>query len=336
MFKIIFLLTFILNFFSSYPSFATAQNPAKPPLEKIMITLGYHLDPCQIPVLLALKLGIFKKYGLDVNLSPASGGEESSRQVASKQAHIGITKSANHIVRVNKGLPLKKIGTLLGKPLEVLIVNESLPHLKELKNKKIGFSTSNPAFSLIVLDKILTTQGLTRRDIDLIAFQKGLAHAFMNGEVDAMFTATLPYDAKIAEQFNKPIRIYAYEEFGIPPFEQFIFFAHKDDEGKAYIHKFLSAMKEALALVKKNPRGVWQDICHHYPELDTSLNYKIWIGLVELFEDEPENLDLENLQKTIDFIKAHPVDGEQLIQKGFESAQAYVMLENAPSSPDNS
>lgn len=329
--KIILFLFFSLSSFMVLPFCNGSEEPQKTGgVEKIIVSLGWHLDPCQGPILYAMHQGTFKKHGLDITITPASGGEESSRYVAMKRAHIGITKSTNHIVRVNTGLPLKKVGTLVGSPLEVLIVPEHMTNLTELKGKTIGFSTSNVTFSLLVLDKILEKQGLKRDDITLVAFQQGLMQAFLSKQIDALFTATDPYDTKMAEQFEKPIRVYRYEAFGIPSFEQFIFFIHKDDEGKPYIRSFLLAIKESIAAIKHDPGKAWQELCDAYPELDTSLNYKIWLRLVELFETHPEALNRENLIETLTFLSESQVDGKPVIDRNRTSIDDVVC---APGSP---
>ncbi|MBX9977660.1 MAG: ABC transporter substrate-binding protein [Alphaproteobacteria bacterium] len=301
------------------------------PSQKIAVSLGYHIDPCQGPILLANLLGLFHKYGLEVSISPASGGEESSRQVAMKHAQIGITKSANHIVRVNTGLPLKKMGTLVGRPLEVLITRDTLTDLKDLRGKTLGFSTSNATFSILVLDKILAMQGLTRDDITLVAFQHGLMQAFLSGQVDAIFTATDPYETKMAEQFQMPIRVHTYESFGIPPYEQFIFFIHKDDEGKPYIEAFLRAVKEAIQTIKRDPMATWQQLCAGYPEMDTTLNHKIWLRLVEMFEANPEELNVEGLAKILEFLQHNKVDGKPVLDhQNTVITDIVIKTKNAP------
>lgn len=291
-----------------------AQSASPPPAIPLKISLGYHIDPCQGPILYAMAMGIFKEYGLDVKTLPASGGEESSRHVAMGIADIGITKSANHVVRVSSsGLPLRKIGTLVKKTLEVLLTHKQIKELADLKGKKIGFSTSNPTFSMIVLDQILKKAGLSRSDVELIAFHHGMMQAFLSKQVDAIFTATVPYDVKMAEDFGVDVTIHTYAAFDIPDFEQFMFFTHKNNSAKPFIAPFLKAIKESIMMIKQNPSKAWAELCNAYPDLDTTLNYRIWMGLSEDFDDHPEHLYPEDMEKLIAFLKDKNVEGEPVL-----------------------
>lgn len=308
--RFIFLFLYCVHLVKANPSSST---PLEIPLK---ISLGYHIDPCQGPILYAIAMGIFKEYGLDVTTLPASGGEESSRHVAMKMADIGITKSANHLVRVSSGgLPLTQIGTLVAKPLEVLLTPKTMTDLRELKGKKIGFSTSNPTFSMLVLDQILKKAGLSQKDVHLIAFHHGMMQAFLSKQVDAIFTATTPYDIKMAEDFGMDVNVHTYASFDVPNFSQFIFFTHKKNEEAAFVEPFLKAIKEAIMLIKQNPEKAWKELCQAYPELDTSLNYRIWMALSEDFDDHPENLYRDDMEKLILFLKDKKIDGEPVLLK---------------------
>jgi|GEM_PF-3693281 len=280
----------------------------------VRISLGYSIDPCQAPVFCAQKLGLFEKQGIKVEIMNASGGEEASRMVASKGADIGITKLPNHIVRVAKGMPLKRIATLVGTSLERLIVRPDLGDLKNLKGKKIAFYTSNPDFSLLVLDKILEKNGLSRADINLITLQQGLAQAFITKQVDAIFTATDPHDTKLLEEKKISFKAYSYKDFRIPDFDQFMLFVHADNETDTFIPKIIAALTQSIAFIQNNPHVAWQDICEKYPELNTDLNREIWRDLAPKFQKNPGDLDLTLYTNLLVFMNT-PYQGESLLLK---------------------
>ncbi len=311
MFKSI--LSAIILFLTPVSSILPSETPPSP-IKTIKISLGYTLDPCQGPILFALKHKLFEKHGLNIELIPASGGEEASRMVASKGADMGITKLPNHIVRVAKGMPLKRIATLVSVPLEKLITRPDLGDLKNLKGATIGFYTSNPDFSLVVLDKILGKQGLTRDDVNLIAFNQGMIQAFITGQIDAMITATDPHDTKLLEEKNIPFKAYDYSDFDIPPFEQFILFTHKDQQGESYLPRFMAALNQSLMMMRKMPHTAWQEICEMFPEMDTSLNFQIWMSLCHKFKEAPVHLDIEAYQKLIDFMNTATLDSHPLLK----------------------
>lgn len=294
--------------------------PKSAPLQKLTVSLGYQLDPCQGPIIYARETGIFKKHGLEVELVPASGGEESSRAVAIGKADIGITKLANHIVRVASGMPLVRISTLIGKPLEVFISKNEIKSAEDLRGKTIGYATSHPAFTQCVIEKALAKFGLKKSDVTLVAFQKGLAQAFVTGGIDAAFTATDPHETVICRQKGIPYFTKSYSEFGIPPFEQFIFFTHRKNTGNELISRFNAALKEAIMEVKTKPAEAWQIICAAHPEMDSKTNYHIWINLIGYFEAETVRVNFEAYQALIDFMNEEKVSGKPLLKKKVDLA----------------
>jgi len=75
--------------------------------------------------------------------------EEGSNQVANRNVDIAISKQSSHLVRiVNQKLPLVRIATLIDKPLECLITAPSINNIRDLKGKKIGFTSSNIDFAV--------------------------------------------------------------------------------------------------------------------------------------------------------------------------------------------
>lgn len=293
---------------------AVCANQASP-LKKLTVSLGYHIDPCQAPILYGLHKGIFKRYGLDVELVTASGGEEASRAVAMKQADIGITKLANHIVRISKDMPLRRVSTLVPKTLEVLMVRRDVGEIKDLKNKRIGYSTSNPTFTMSVIEKILTSQGMTMNDVTLIAFHGGLARALATGAIDAAFTVTDPYETIFMEENHVDTITYRYQDFGIPEFPQFILFVHQDNKDAEFITLFNAALADAVRELKSSPREAWLFICEKYPELDDRITSRVFLRLIELFTETPSSMDIEGTQQLLSFMEKATFEGEKLLPK---------------------
>lgn len=283
---------------------ATSHTPRLIP---VTLSLGYHMDPCQAPILYALSEGLFTQQGLSVTLIPASGGEESSRQVAMQHAHIGITKSANHIVRTqHKNMPLVIIGTLVNTPLEVLIVRGDHKTLPSLKGKTIGYSTSNATFTHKIIDLYLSKMGLARKDVTLRAYQQGMTQAFLRGEVDALFTATHPHDTALIQRFGASFSTFSYRDFGAPDFAQFILFTHKNSEHAEFIAPFLRALTDAISTLKADPLACWNRVIRTFPALNTPLHQNIWLMMIDRFVNDPRFIDTDALTTLIQFMKPTP------------------------------
>ena len=92
-------------------------------------------------------------------------------------------------MQVDKGLPLMRVGTLVGTPLNSLVVLKDGPvkSIRDLKGRKIGYSVGG--FEEALLRAMLGKYGLKLSDVTLINVNFSLSPALMAGKVDAVVSA---------------------------------------------------------------------------------------------------------------------------------------------------
>ena len=102
------LLLFIsLLFFSVMASAATQQ--------KLTVILDWFPNPDHAPLFVAKEHGFFKAQGLDVELMGPADPTDPPKLVAAGKADIAITYQPQFMEQVSQGLPLARLGILIGK-----------------------------------------------------------------------------------------------------------------------------------------------------------------------------------------------------------------------------
>ncbi len=267
----------------------------------LKLTLEWLLNPHHAPLVIAITQGYFKEEGLEIQLIPAQGSLEGCIQVAAGVADLALTNEPQWLIQQDKGLVLEPVLTLIEQPLEVFI---SRVPLKELSGKRIGHSSSGVGFSACVLKQILENQGLREQNIIAVHTKYGLIPALLSGQVDAIINAYRTYAAADLEPHRQGFYIYPYEQLGIPLFAAQVIVAHPSvsQETKRALHR---ALTKACFFLKHHPDQAWQQFIHHYPEMNTQTNQKIWPIILALFKVGPLPCNLEQHKKLKDFLKCY-------------------------------
>jgi putative hydroxymethylpyrimidine transport system substrate-binding protein len=286
--------------------------------EKITVYLDWFLNPHHAPLVIGIEQGIFKKHGLEVNLIAAGGSEEGSRQVAAQNADFAVSKQSSHMIRVtNQAMPLVRIATLIGRPLECLISHSST--VEELKGKRIGYTSSSIEFATLTLKTLLAHHHLTLEDVTLVPITSAMTTAFLSGQVDAIFTAYRTFEEEDIRQYQPNIHVFLYEEHGIPSFEQVILVCHKNRLDQPTTKAFIQAIIESCQWIKDNPEQAWQQYCHHAPEQNITLNHQVFLKVAQLLEQHPQKLDQTRYQNFAKFLK-----GSQILTQSLPPMESYA------------
>lgn len=269
--------------------------------KSIKVYLDWFLNPHHAPLVIAQQKGMFDKYGLQVSLIAAGGSEEGSRQVAAGKADFAVSKQSAHLIRCcNQGLPIVRIASLIDRPLECLIADESVRSLKDLKCKRIGYTSSSIEFAQLSLATMLATVGLKLTDVVLVPITSGIVGAFMSKNVDAVFSAYRTYELSDIKQHRPGVISFFYEENGVPSYDQVILIANRDRLGDA--KDFVSALQEAVDFIRYSPEQAWQAYIEGAPEQNTPQNQKIFMEVVELLAQNVGRLDIGKYNNFASFV----------------------------------
>lgn len=298
-------------------SFAATSRP-----EKLTVALDWFINPAHAPLVIAKQQGFFKAQGLEVELLNPADPNDPPKWAAAGKVDIAITYQPDFLEQVDQGLPLVRVGTLIDKPLNCLVVlkDSNIKTLTDLKGKQIG--TSNAGLTDILLKVMLKKAGLAEQDIHLVNVHYNLTQALLSRKVDAVSGLMRNFEVAELEKNGHHVMAYFPEEYGVPNYSELIFITRSNQAHDTRIPRFLTAIKQAVAYLDQHPRETWQQFSKAYPEANNDVNHEAWFATMPYFAEEPANFDAKEWQRFADFMRKN-----QLIKR-VQPLPSYVLASN--------
>lgn len=158
------------------------------------VTLGTYNGTCEAPLYAAVENGIFKKYGLDVELVNINA--ETLKEGLASNKIDGAQISPGMFKAIEQGLDIKLTnGVHTGCVQGVVPANSSINSIADLKGKKIGIDAIG-GVPQVLLSIELGKLGIdAKKDVEWAVYpQANLQQAMEKGDIDA-FAAWDPYGA---------------------------------------------------------------------------------------------------------------------------------------------
>lgn len=276
--------------------------------QKLTVLLDWSINPDHAPLYVALERGLFKAAGLDITLIAPSDPNDPPRLVAAKRGDIAVSYQPQLHIQASKGLPLMRIGTLVATPLNSLVVLRDGPikGIADLKGKRIGYSVGG--FEDALLGAMLAKHGLTLKDVTLINVNFSLSPALMAGQVDAVIGAYRNFELNQMDIAKRPGRAFYPEENGVPPYDELIYVAHRDNLRDPRLAAFLGAVEEGVQFLLNHPDESWSlFIKGREKELNDELNRRAWRDTLPRFALRPAAMDARRYARFAAFLLAAKV-----------------------------
>ncbi len=259
--------------------------------DKITLLLDWFINPDHGPIILAEEKNYFKDEGLEVKIIPPANPADPPKLVAAGKADIAISYQPQLHMQIHEGLPLIRIGTLVGTPLNCLLVlkNGPIKSLTDLKNKKIGYSISGMEEAL--LGAMLKKAGIKEDEVEYINVNWSLSPSLMSGQVDAVIGAFRNFELNQMNIEGEDGRCFYIEEEGIPPYDELIFVVKNENINKDMLVRFLRAIEKATQYIINHPDESWKIFSSTSKELDNELNFRAWYDTIPRFSLRPAALD---------------------------------------------
>lgn len=279
---------------------AIAGQGKSPPLTVI---LDWFPNPDHAPLVIAQEKGFFKEEGLDVKLVGPADPNDPPKMVAARKADIGITYEPQFMEQVDQGLPLIRIGTLIDKPLNCLVVLEDsgIKSIADLRGKRIG--STNGGLTSVMINKLLSTEGVTAKDVNLVNVRYNLTQALLSHKVDAVTGMNRNFEVPQLETQDKKVRTFFPEDHGIPNYDELIFITNKAMLKDTRLPKFLAAVKKAVLYLDQHPEDSWKMFAKRYPEANNKVNREAWFATLPYFAEEPAEFDVKEWKAFADFMQ---------------------------------
>jgi putative hydroxymethylpyrimidine transport system substrate-binding protein len=280
--------------------------------DRLTVVLDWFVNPDHAPLFVAEQIGAYKKRGLDVKFIAPADPSTPPREVAAGQADLAVSYQTQIYLLADQGLPLVRVGTLIDKPLNVLVAlpSSGIRTMKDFKGKRIGYSV--PGLDEALLDTMLGHAGLHLSDVHLVNVNFALVTSLMAHQVDAVTGAYRNFEVnELKEHGLSPVVIDPQAE-GVPVDDELILIANRKSLSDSRLPRFLAAVKEGEAYLQAHPQEAWEGFIKLHPDLNDTLNKTAWFQTLPYFAADPFRLDGPRYTNYADFMLAHKLIAKTL------------------------
>jgi putative hydroxymethylpyrimidine transport system substrate-binding protein len=270
--------------------------------EKFTLILDWFVNPDHAPLFAAKYCGAFARAGLDVDMIAPTDPDLPPRLLAAGKADACLSYQTQLYLLVDKGLPVRRTGTLIGKPLNTLtaLKESGITTLSGLKGKKIGYSVAGVETALI--GTMLKSVGLTVNDVTLVNVNFNLVTSLQSREVDAVIGTYRTYeDIQLTQAGLNPVIFYP-EDHGVPSSEELILLSAASGVSAPTLPRFLGALHEGVNSLLADPEKVLALFLKDNPSLNDKLDIASWHALPPYFARNPAALDAPHYLAYRDFM----------------------------------
>ena len=276
-----------------------------------------------VPLDVGVQGGIFKKHGLDVDITAFGGGAKLQQAMAAESIDLGLG-SGPEMAYIEKGAPVKAVAMIVGPPLYlVLLVRPDSPikTVADLKGRKINVSSVRSLTGWL-MSELSRQQGWGPRGVELVSFSPSrTALAVMKtGQIDGMMT---DMTFALRAQQNGEGRILV--RFGdlVKDFHTHVLFA--TDKLIATrpdaIRKFLLGWFDTITFMRAN-KAATVKIAMEVLNLDQSIASPAYDQLMSMFSDDgkfhaPALAALSRSYVELDLLPSEPKDMRKLYTEEF-------------------
>ncbi len=278
--------------------------------EKLKVMLDWFVNPDHATLIIAQEKGFFAQAGLEVELIAPSNPNDPPKLVAAGKADLAISYQPQLHVQVDRGLPLRRIATLVGTPLSALVVLADGPikTIADLKGRKVGFSVGG--FEDAILGAMLRKAGLKPTDVTLINVNFSLSPSLISGQVDAVIGAYRNFELNQMDIVKRPGRAFYVEEEGVPAYDELIVVAHADRLGDDRLRRFVTALEAAVQFLINHPKQGWALFIKSHKDLNDELNKRAFRDTLPRFALRPAALDQGRYRRMAQFLKDQGLIGK--------------------------
>ena len=280
---------------------APAISRAAAPL-KFTLILDWFVNPDHAPLFAAKYCGAYEKAGIDVKLIAPTDPDLPPRLVASGKADAALTYQTQLYLLVDQGLPVRRTGTLIDKPLNTLtaLKQSGITKLTDLKGRKVGYSVAG--VEPVIIGAMLKHVGMSLNDIQLVNVNFELVSALQTKEVDAVIGTYRTYeDIQLAQAGLDPV-VFLPEDYGVPASDELLLLSNVSGLKNPALPAFLAALKEGVAALQADPDGMLVKFLKDNPSLNDKLDIASWHALPSYFAADPAALDAKRYETYRDFL----------------------------------
>ena len=278
-----------------------------PAAERLSVMLDWFVNPDHGPLIIAREKGFFAAHGLEVTMDAPADPSNPPKLVAAGKVDVAVSYQPQLHIHVDRGLPLSRVATLVGTPLNCVVVLEdsSVRSIADLRGARVGFSVG--AIHQELLQVMLQKHGFGVDEVTLVNVNFSLSPSLVSGNVDAVIGAFRNFELNQMDIAGHPGRAFYLEEEGVPAYDELIFVAHRDRMPRDRIRRFVAALEQAVQYIVNHPDEAWELFRASATELDNELNRRAWYDTLPRFALRPAALDHGRYRRFARFLKEREV-----------------------------
>jgi putative hydroxymethylpyrimidine transport system substrate-binding protein len=272
------------------------------PVTPFTVILDWFINPDHATLFAAKYCGAFARAGLDVKLIAPTDPDLPPRLLAAGKADAALSYQPQLYMLVDAGLPVRRTGTLIDKPLNTLTALQAsgIKTLADLKGKRIGYSVEG--METVQIATMLKSVDLNLNDVQLVNINFNLVTSLQSKEVDAVIGTYRTYeDIQLAQAGLDPVIFYP-EQHGVPASEELILLTATAGLNNPALPRFLAALKEGTAALLADPEKILGQFLKENPSLNDRLDIASWHALPPYFAKDPAALDAARYLAYRDFM----------------------------------
>ena len=227
-------------------------------LETVDVVLDWYPNAIHCFLYNAIEKGYFEEEGIKVNIHFPSNASDPMALPAAKKADIGIYY-LHHLVmaRANENIPIKSIGAITQKPLNVIISlkENNITRARDLEGKVVGYSGG--PLTEESLKAMVEYDGGDPSKVKVMDVGFELLTSMITKQVDATNGGLVNHEVPVMIEKGLDVNYFYCTQFGMPNYYEEIFVAIDDliNERKDVYIRFLRAANKGFKDMLNDPEG---------------------------------------------------------------------------------
>jgi NitT/TauT family transport system substrate-binding protein len=220
-----------------------------------------------MPVLVAKDLGLYKKYGVDVDTVALEDGVKVFRATLAGNVDVGMSPGSVTVIGISNGATIKAILANSSKFEASMVVRDNVKSMADLKCKRIGIQQPG-GFADILSRSVLRAAKIDPKEVNFVSIATEDVPALVADQVD---TAILHVEQEMFAKSKVPGLHAIARMWELQPKTLYLFAAVMDKtikEKQAALQGFVNANIEATRIMYTDKAKVMPILIKHtgYPE----------------------------------------------------------------------
>lgn len=272
--------------------------------ESVDLMLEWAPNASQVWAIAGDKEGKFEQNGIKPNFLFPDDSTSPVKVLLAGKADFVLQLSTSAVTVRGQGEPVKVIGTLEALDVGVMVAEDKVDSIADLKGKTVGVGSST--YNETCFERLLTENGLKKGDVKVVDPGFNLVSPMLAGKFDGVNASH--YEQAIAlAKGGLRTKVFSYQDNGCPidPI-QMVTTEKMIEENPELVRSVLKSVAESIEYSMDNPEDAAAHWAKAYPDLDAKSDLAQWQASVPTFCTEHS--------ETKGLLYSDPAEYEGLIQ----------------------